>query len=152
MNHWGDAFTRKFNTWPLTLTLWSRSHERLPSTLYTIWLIQLQTFKLLYSNCLGGDTFTRNVTDRWTDGRRTDFGTKLIHVYPFFLKKKAGIKINDTIIDASQVVLSLFLPNQCPVLRQQFRHEEGMQCSASCLKTWVLTSIWKICANNQHSS
>ena len=38
------------------------------------------------SNSLGGDAFTRNVTD----GRRTDFGTKLI--YHFFLKKKAGIK------------------------------------------------------------
>ena len=28
------------------------------------------------------DTFKRNVTDARTDGRRTDFGTKLI--YPFF--------------------------------------------------------------------
>ena len=37
------------------------------------------------SNGLGGDTFTRNMTD----GRQTDFDTKLI--YPFFLKKKAGI-------------------------------------------------------------
>ena len=48
-------------------------------------------FEVATSNCLGGDTFTRNVTDAQTDGRRTDFGTKLI--YPFFLKKKAGIKI-----------------------------------------------------------
>ena len=42
------------------------------------------------SNGLGGDTFTRNVTNAWTDGQtdgqRTDFGTKLID--PFFLKKK----------------------------------------------------------------
>ena len=36
------------------------------------------------SHGLGGDAFTRNVTDG-----RTDFGTKLI--YLFFLKKKAGI-------------------------------------------------------------
>ena len=54
-------------------------------------------FEVPTSNGLGGDTFTRNVTDgrthrqtdRQTDGRRTDFDTKLI--YPFFLKKKAGI-------------------------------------------------------------
>ena len=59
-------------------------------------------FEVATSNGLGGDTFTRNVTDGRTyartdgqtdgrtDGRRTDFDTKLI--YPFFLKKKAGIK------------------------------------------------------------
>ena len=50
-------------------------------------------FEVATSNGLGGDTFTRNVTDggtdRQTDGRRTDFDTKSI--YPFFLKKKAGI-------------------------------------------------------------
>ena len=66
-------------------------------------------FEVATSNGLGGDTFTRNVTDgcthgrtdgqrdgrtdgqtdERTDGRRTDFDTKLI--YPFFLKKKAGI-------------------------------------------------------------
>ena len=54
-------------------------------------------FKVATSNGLGGDTFTKNVTDGrtdgrtdgQTDGRRTDFDTKLI--YPFFLKKKAGI-------------------------------------------------------------
>ena len=47
-------------------------------------------FEVATSNGLGGDTFTRKVTDGCmdgqTDGRRTDFGTKLI--YPFFLKKK----------------------------------------------------------------
>ena len=51
-------------------------------------------FEVATSKGLGGDTFTRNVTDGrthgQTDGRRTDFDTKLI--YPFFLKKKAGIK------------------------------------------------------------
>ena len=50
-------------------------------------------FEVATSNGLGGDTFTRNVTDGRThgrtDGRRTEFDTKLI--YPFFLKKKAGI-------------------------------------------------------------
>ena len=50
-------------------------------------------FKVATSNRLGGDTFTRNVTDGrmhgQTDGQ-TDFDTKLI--YPFFLNKKAGIK------------------------------------------------------------
>ena len=60
-------------------------------------------FEVATSNGLGGDAFTRNVTDGRThgrtdrrtdgrtDGRRTDFDTKLI--YPFFLKKKAGIII-----------------------------------------------------------
>ena len=37
---------------------------------------------------LGEDTITRDMTvgqtDRRTDGQRTDFGTKLIHVYPNF--------------------------------------------------------------------
>ena len=42
-------------------------------------------FEIAMSNDLVGDTFTRNVTD----GRQTNFGTKLI--YPFSLKKKAGI-------------------------------------------------------------
>ena len=46
-------------------------------------------FEVATSNGLGGDTFTRNVTDGRTDRGRTDFDTKLI--YPFFLKKKAGI-------------------------------------------------------------
>ena len=42
-----EAFTRKFNIWPLTLTLGSRSHKILPSSLYIIWPIQLQSLKLL---------------------------------------------------------------------------------------------------------
>ena len=53
-------------------------------------------FEVATPNGSGGDTFTRNVTDGpfartdgQTDGRRTDFDTKLI--YPFFLKKKVGI-------------------------------------------------------------
>ena len=33
-NRLGDAFTIKFNIRPLTLTLGSRSHKMLPSTLY----------------------------------------------------------------------------------------------------------------------
>ena len=47
-------------------------------------------FEVATSNPLGEDTITRNVTDgrtdAQTDGRRTDFGTKLI--YPIFLTKK----------------------------------------------------------------
>ena len=47
-------------------------------------------FQVATSNGLGEDTITRNVTDgrtdRQTDGRRTDFGTKLI--FPIFLTKK----------------------------------------------------------------
>ena len=44
-------------------------------------------FEVAMSNGLGKDTITRNVQrDGRTDGRRTDFGTKLI--YPIFLTKK----------------------------------------------------------------
>ena len=42
-----DTFTRKFNIWPLTLTLGSRSHKMLPSSLYIMWPFQLQSLKLL---------------------------------------------------------------------------------------------------------
>ena len=41
-------------------------------------------FEVTASNGLEGDTFTRN----GTDGRQTDFGTKLM--YPFFSKEKNG--------------------------------------------------------------
>ena len=60
-------------------------------------------FETAMSNGLGGDAlFTRNVTENRThvrmhgrtDGRRTDFGTKLIN--PFLIKKKAGIAIVDS--------------------------------------------------------
>ena len=43
----GDTFTRKFNILPLTLTLGSRSHKMLPSTLYIMLSFQLQSLKLL---------------------------------------------------------------------------------------------------------
>ena len=46
-------------------------------------------FEVAVSNGLGGDAFTRNVTDGGTDGqtdgRRTDFGT-------LFSKEKSGYK------------------------------------------------------------
>ena len=38
---------KKFNIWPLTLTLGSRSHKMLLSTLIIMWPIQLQSLKLL---------------------------------------------------------------------------------------------------------
>ena len=38
----GDAFTRKFNIWLLTLT--SRSHKLLPSTLYIMWLFSYKVW------------------------------------------------------------------------------------------------------------
>ena len=42
-----DTFTRKYIIWSLTFTLGSRSLEILPSTLFIMWPIQLQSFKLL---------------------------------------------------------------------------------------------------------
>ena len=44
----GDAFTRKYSIWPLTLTLGTWSHEMLTNTLYIIWPVQLQGLKLLH--------------------------------------------------------------------------------------------------------
>ena len=49
-------------------------------------------FEVTTPNGLEGDTFTTKRdgrTDAQTDGRPAYFGTKLL--YPFFLKKKAGI-------------------------------------------------------------
>ena len=47
-------------------------------------------FEVATSYGLEGDTFTSDGrTYGQTDGRRTDFCTKII--FPFFLKKKAGI-------------------------------------------------------------
>ena len=74
-------------------------------------------FEVATSNGLGGDTFTRNVTegrthgrtDGRTDGRKTDFDTKLI--YPFFLKKKAGIKTSLISASSYQVNLAIEIPN-----------------------------------------
>ena len=44
---WGEAFSRKYIIWPLTLTLGSRSHETSPSTLDIIWPMHRQNLKLL---------------------------------------------------------------------------------------------------------
>ena len=43
----GDTFTRRYIIYSLTLTLGSRSHEMLTSTLYNMWPIQLQSLNLL---------------------------------------------------------------------------------------------------------
>ena len=58
----GDAFTRKYILWPLTLG--SRSHKMLPGTIYIIWPIQLQSFGVTTctSKGLEGDAFTRKYT------------------------------------------------------------------------------------------
>ena len=59
----------------------------LPSTLYIMWPIQQTAtkFEFATSNCLGGDTFTKNVTDAQTEDR---LWYKIN--MPFFLKKKSG--------------------------------------------------------------
>ena len=46
-------------------------------------------FAVATFNGLGGDAFTRNLTEGQTDGQQTNFGKKFTN--PFFLKKKAGI-------------------------------------------------------------
>ena len=82
----GDTFTRKCIIWSLTVTLVSRSHEMLPSTLYIMWPIQLQSFEVATFNGLGGDTFSRTVTyGRWT--------TLVQSWYTLFSKEKSGYKI-----------------------------------------------------------
>ena len=47
-------------------------------------------FEVASFNGLGGDTFTRNVTDGRTHGQTDDRLWHKINI-PFFLKKKAGI-------------------------------------------------------------
>ena len=47
-------------------------------------------FEVATSNGLGGDSFTRNVSDGQPDGLMTDGLWKEINI-PFFLKKEAGI-------------------------------------------------------------
>ena len=50
------------------------------------------------------DGRTERKTDRQTDGRRTDFGTKL--TYPFFLKKSVGVKNHkDNISDEEKLFI-----------------------------------------------
>ena len=62
----GDAFTRKFNIWPLTLTLGSRSRKMLPSTLYIMWPIQLQSLTLLGLTVLEEKQLQENtIFDLW---------------------------------------------------------------------------------------
>ena len=48
-------------------------------------------FEVAMSYGLGGDTFTRNMTEGCTDGQQTEFDTTLI--YPIILNVKAGIVI-----------------------------------------------------------
>ena len=43
----GDAFTRKYIILPLTLTLGARPHKTLPSTLFIMRSMHLQSLKLL---------------------------------------------------------------------------------------------------------
>ena len=47
-------------------------------------------FEATTSNSLGGDTFTKKVTNEHTEGQTTDQLWNKIYI-PFFLKKKAGI-------------------------------------------------------------
>ena len=102
---WGDAFTRKYIIRPLTLTLGSRSHEMSPSTLYIMWSMHLQSFKLLRPTVLEKiqlqgtwrmDGQLDRQTDRCTDGRTTDRLWYEINI-PYFSYEKAGIIIIITI-------------------------------------------------------
>ena len=83
-------------------------------------------FEVATSNGLGGDTFTRNVTDGRThgrtDGRQTDFDMKLI--YPFFSKEKSGY--NKPVAQTSDfpigilgqvwcLIVLIFIPDLCPL-------------------------------------
>ena len=82
-------------------------------------------FEVATSNGSGGDTFTRNMTDGRTHGRtdggRTDFDTKLI--YPFFLKKKAGIITKILQVNGIKLRRS--------VVHKIMHHEKGFNCLIS---------------------
>ena len=54
-------------------------------------------FEVATSNRLVGDAFTRNMADIQTDGRTTDRLLYVINIL-FFLKKKVGIIITDSLI------------------------------------------------------
>ena len=74
------------------LTLGSRSHKMLPSK-YPLHHVNYAAtkFEVATSNRLGGDIFTRNVTDTQaqTDGRTTDRHWYEINI-PFFSKEQSG--------------------------------------------------------------
>ena len=80
----GDAFTRKYIIWPLNLGV-KVTQNVAQYPLYHVTYSALK-FEVATSHGLEGDTFTRNETD----GRQTDFGTKLI--YPIFLMKRSEYK------------------------------------------------------------
>ena len=64
-----DAFTRKYIL--RNIAQYPLHHVAYAAT----------KFEVAMANCLGGDAITRNCTHAQADGRRTNFGTKLI--YPF---------------------------------------------------------------------
>ena len=74
-------------------------------------------FEVTTSYGLGGDTFTRNVTDgrtdRQTNGRTTDRLWYEINI-PFFLKKKAGIVTYPHISGSAQIIeLKVYSRGKC---------------------------------------
>ena len=92
----GDTFTRRYIYKKIHyLTNWVKVTRNVAQ--YPLHHVTYLTtkFEVATSNGLNGKTFTKNVkdgcTDGKTEGRRTNFDAKLI--CPFFLKKKAGIKI-----------------------------------------------------------
>ena len=87
----GDTFTRKSNNLTFDVDLGVKVTQNVAEYPLHHVTYSPTKFEVATSNGLGGDTVTRNATD----GRQTDFDTKLI--YPFFLKTKVGI-IKEAII------------------------------------------------------
>ena len=98
-------------------------------------------FGVASSNGLGGDTFTRNVTDartaRRTDGRRTDFDTKINTCIPFFFSKEKSGYNNEPCTVCIRFITVLFAP-----LRQYYKIPH---VSNSNLPFWsVVSSFLKV--------
>ena len=77
-----------FDLWPWP---WAHGHIKCcQSPLHDVTYAATK-FESAMPNGLGGDTFTRNVTDGQTDRRTDDGATFVRNQYTLFSKKKAGI-------------------------------------------------------------
>ena len=115
----GETFTRKYILWPWS---WGQGHTKwcpVPSTscdlfTYKVWSCFLKRFRRRYIyKKRDGRTDAR--TARRTDGRRTDFDTKINTCIPFFSKEKSGYN-NEPCTVCIRFITVLFAP-----LRQYYK-------------------------------
>ena len=138
----GETFTRKYILWPWS---WGQCHTKccpVPSTscdlfTYKVWSCFLKRFRRRYIyKKRDGRTDAR--TARQTDGRRTDFDTKINTCIPFFSKEKSGYN-NEPCTVCIRFITVLFAP-----LRQYYKMSHVSNSNLpfwsvvrSFLKVWV---------------